>query len=155
MSYQFSERLVEGVARAQSRFAGAEAVLGGEKFCQRAVDLVSDDFFVGHEDVLEDRLIELAPYLVTSAHVEGVWIFEQSKVGLEELGSLAEVVDHRVEISAELFALSSDVGETSTDLALRQCAVCGEVEQVLFLGVEVDQLILKLLAKEPLRGLGV
>jgi hypothetical protein len=67
--------------------------LGSEKFCQRAVDLISDDFFVGHEDVLEDRLIELAPYFVTRSQVEGMWIFEQSKVGLEELGSLAEVVD--------------------------------------------------------------
>lgn len=39
---------------------------------QGAVDLISDDFFVGDEDVLEDGLVELATDFVACAHVEGM-----------------------------------------------------------------------------------
>ncbi|WP_035781863.1 hypothetical protein [Arthrobacter sp. H14] len=68
---------------------GAEAVLGSEEFGERAVDLITDDFFVGDEDVFEDGLVELAPDLVTCAHVERAGVFEQSQVGLKEFGPIA------------------------------------------------------------------
>jgi hypothetical protein len=60
----------------------AEAVLNGEEFCERAVDFISDDFFVRDEDVFEDGLVEFAPNFVACADVERVGVFEQFQVGL-------------------------------------------------------------------------
>ncbi|HEX4058069.1 MAG TPA: hypothetical protein VHX87_07115 [Galbitalea sp.] len=56
--------------------------MNGEEFNQRAVDLISDDFFVRDEDVFEDGLVELAPNFVARADVERVGVFEQFQVGL-------------------------------------------------------------------------
>jgi len=96
--FQLRKCLVEGVVLVETCLSGAEAVLGCEEFCEWAVDLISDDFFVGNEDVLEDGLIELAPNLVTRPHIERVGVFEQFQVGFEELRSVAEVIDHGGEI---------------------------------------------------------
>ena len=51
--------------------------------------------------------------------------------------------------------MPSDVREAGTNLALGQGAVCGEVEEVFLVCIEVYQLIFQLLAKKPLRRLGV
>lgn len=72
VTQQFSEGLVKGVALVETRHSGAETVLGSEEFRERAVDLISDDFLVGDEDVLEDGLVEFAPCFIACAHVEGV-----------------------------------------------------------------------------------
>ena len=105
-------------------------MLNCKELGQRAVDLISDDFFVGDEDVFEDGLVELATDFVACAHVEGMGVFKQSQVGLEELGPLAEVISDSGEFGPELVALASDVREAGTDLALRKGAIRCEVEEV-------------------------
>ena len=146
---QLGKCLVEGIVFVETRLSGAEAMLGGEELGEWAVDLVADDFFVGDEDVFEDGLVELAPNLVTCAHVERMWVFEQFQVGFEELCSVAEVIDHGGKFGSEFVALPFDVCQAGANLALWQGAVRGEArsrsEELHHNGVQVSRMVSRVL----------
>ncbi|WP_245787545.1 hypothetical protein [Amycolatopsis saalfeldensis] len=74
--------------------------------------------------------------MVVAASVELFGGFQELEGGLDESSAVGEVGTGGVEPLGEASSFCADIAEFGFDLGLRQCAVGGEVDQVLLLGVE-------------------
>ncbi|WP_139327520.1 hypothetical protein [Microbacterium sp. RURRCA19A] len=129
----------------------APAALGGEQFPHRGVELVADYFFVHDIDVPEDRLVEHAPRLVACVAVQLVRLSQQLQVSVDVRHARRDVVRDGGEFDFEFLTLPSDIAQLAADARGVDAAVCGEVDEVIFLGREPLQLGFRLLLEHLLR----
>ncbi|EXJ50807.1 hypothetical protein AS96_12910 [Microbacterium sp. MRS-1] len=132
-------------------YAGAPAAFGGEEFPEGGVDLIPDNVIMGDVDVGEDGLVELPPCGVAGVQVELVGVLEQVEVRFKKAPAAGEVIMHVPELFGESCPVAGDGPEPFADAFLWQGLVGGEVEQVVFFHGECLELVLKLLAVQPLR----
>lgn len=131
-----------------ARCEGLPAACGRKQLPQRRADVVPDDFFVRDIDVDEDRLVQLAACGFAGVDVQLVKVVEQVEVRVEEGSAAGEVAVHL----AELLSDALSVAEALADAVLRERAVGGEVEEVVFLDGELRELVFEVLAEQLLCG---
>ncbi|MFC8315654.1 hypothetical protein ACFUEJ_18790 [Gordonia sp. NPDC057258] len=113
---------------------------------------MAGDVFDAEVQVFEDRLVEFASDLIAGTCIELSRVREQAKAKIDVLGAVAEGVLYRVQLPAQVLPLLVNLSEFALDLDGSERAVCGEIEEVLFLGIESAKLIGELLAVETSRG---
>ncbi|MGV9193595.1 hypothetical protein ACQ143_04555 [Microbacterium sp. MC2] len=107
---------------------------------------------MGDVDVGEDRLVELASGRFTGVEIQLVGVLEQIEVGVEERSAAGEVAVYLAELLGHAPPVTGDVAQALADAFLRERAIGGEVEEVVFFDGELCELVFEVLAEQLLRG---
>ncbi len=108
---------------------------------------------MGDVDVGEDRLVELASGRFTGVEMQLVGgVLEQIEVGVEERSAAGEVAVYLAELLGHALPVTGDVAQALADAFLRERAIGGEVEEVVFFDGELCELVFEVLAEQLLRG---
>ncbi|WP_234531654.1 hypothetical protein [Streptomyces shenzhenensis] len=102
---------------------------------------------------LEESLVQLAALLVVAALVERLRVFEELQARLDDLCCDAEILVGVLQPGGETVPLPGNLPQPGLDLALWQCAVGGQVDEVGLLGVELTKLFGELGMEELGRAL--
>ncbi|HEU5156161.1 MAG TPA: hypothetical protein VFU43_04135 [Streptosporangiaceae bacterium] len=111
------------------------------------LELVASHVFLVDVDAVEDRLVEEAALFVVAALVQPMGVFEECEADVDESGAVGEVVAGGGEAFGEASSLAFDVAELGLDLGPGGPAG-GQVDQVVFAGVECSQFVGELSVEE-------
>ncbi|MCX4098063.1 hypothetical protein LBW94_037520 [Nocardia sp. alder85J] len=111
---------------------------------------MSRHLLLKHIQPLEDRLVQSPSYLVACPLVQPVGIAQQLQAGLKERCPFGQVQLYLAQFCFQPFPFARDLRQPGSDLGSRQFAVFGQADQVGFLGVQLLELVLQLLAVQAL-----
>ena len=100
----------------------------------------------------QDRLVELASGGFAGVEVQLVGVLEQIEVGIEERPPAGEIAVYLAELFGHALPVTGDVAQALADAFLRERAIGGEVEEVVFFDGELCELVFEVLAEQLLRG---
>ncbi|QZY52874.1 hypothetical protein [Leucobacter tenebrionis] len=107
---------------------------------------------MGDVDVGEDGLVEFAAGGFAGVEVQLVGVLEQIEVRVEERSAAGEAAVDLAELFGDALPVAGDLAEALADAFLRERAVGGEVEEVVFFDGELCELVFEVLAEQLLRG---
>nr|WP_229730331.1 hypothetical protein [Microbacterium sorbitolivorans] len=122
--------------KGQPVVVGSNAALCGQEIAKWRLDVVTDDVVGDDIDVVEDGLVEFAANLICRVQVELLDISQELHHGLDVGLTCQQVGGCRVELVLEFFAVPGNLTEPDADALLRESAVCGKVDEVIFLSLE-------------------
>ncbi len=130
------ERDLDGLV-VQPCGGGGVGGFGGEQVPEGFVVVDAADVFVGDVNAGEHGLVQAPADFVGGVSVELIGVLEEGEAGFEVAGAFAQVDLDSSELAGDAFAFGRDLVETLLDLRFGNVGVGEQVEQVLFVDVEL------------------
>ncbi len=122
--------------------------MGSEDFVEGFSDVVADHLVVGDIEVVEDGLVQSSANLVARREVQSSHISEEIEEGLDVALARSQVGCGYRELFVESLAFGSDLAKSLPNTFLRKRSIGGEIEEIVFLGLDGTEPVLQLGASE-------